>query len=550
MASLGSLTRLLSTQTLSVAIALLAVALPPATGADTAPPPADDSIALGRHIYRTGRLPSGAAIKAVTLGDVPIEGAPAACIHCHLRSGLGGSEGDTGSPPITGSILFRRSSGYRPRPVYTDETLARVMRTGIDPAGRRLNSLMPLYDLSDDEMAGLIAYLKTLSATISPGVTDTAINFATVVTADVDPTVRDAMLNVLEAFFKEKNGGTRAEVRRSAAGPFYREYRNKAYRQWVLRPWTLSGPAESWPAQLDEQYRRQPVFAIISGISTGEWRPIHTFCETNQLPCILPNTDLPVITEGNDFYTMYFSQGLLLEVRAIMKHLAQRPPGSILQVFRPGTPGSAAAAFLRETASADGRFSVTDRPLDPGQTLTRDQLLTWLAPNGTGTLVLWLPLEDLAALDLPSRDGLSPASVYLSSTLLQGEPATIPEAMRPLSLIAHPYALPDEFQGRFRRVRTWLKHRKIPVRHPRVQAQTYFACLATAEGLMHIRRFFYRDYLLDCMDHVEGLSRFSAFYPRLSFGPGQRYLAKGSYILQLRRNGDGASIGNASWIVP
>lgn len=77
-------------------------------------------------------------------------------------------------------------------------------------------------------------------------------------------------------------------------------------------------------------------------------------------------------------------------------------------------------------------------------------------------------------------------------------------------------------------------------------AQTYYACLVAGEGLMHIRWFFYRDYFLDAIDHLSGAEAFSSFYPRLSFGPGQRYLSKGCYILKLGA-GD-QLVQDSSWI--
>ena len=68
------------------------------------------------------------------------------------------------------------------RPAYTDESLATVLWTGVDPAGRKLNPIMPLYHLEDSDMAILVHYLKNLSVDQAPGVDDTTIRFATVVT--------------------------------------------------------------------------------------------------------------------------------------------------------------------------------------------------------------------------------------------------------------------------------------------------------------------------------------------------------------------------------
>ncbi len=506
-------------------------------------------VEIGRAIYHGGQ-PSAGPLRAVLVGDTRVAGPQFACVHCHRRSGLGGSEGNTGALPVAGSVLYEpRHLGYRPRPAYTDDTLARALRTGVDSGGQPLRPPMPQYDLADRDMAGLIAYLKTLSAELAPGVTDTEIHFATVVTSDVDATSRRAMLDVLETFFREKNGGTRREGRRSAFGPFPSDYVNKAYRKWILHEWALVGPPQSWPDQLDAHYRRQPVFAMLSGISTRAWHPVHAFCEERRIPCLLPNTDMPPATNG-DFYTIYFSRGMALEAGAIIAHASRRPaPASILQVFRPEGDGGAAAAALRSAAGRRTGVTVVDWALPSAEVPGAGELLTKVNESGATVLVLWLAGEDLARLATIPRPAGAPA-IYLSSTLVGGDPAAVPETLRPGAFLAHPYALPEERAQRMRRVAAWLQSRKLELRSPRVQAQTHFACLVAAEGLMQIRRFFYRDYFVDSLEHAEGITALSALYPRLSFGPGQRYLAKGSYMLELGNGQDAALIREASWLVP
>ena len=107
---------------------------------------------------------------------------------------------------------------------------------------------MPRYALGDEEMKALIGYLRTLSADPAPGVSEEEIHFATVIQPGEEPAKRRAMLEVMQAFVRDKNAGTRSEVQRREAGT-EREYR--AYRKWVLHVWELSGPAEGWGAQLD-----------------------------------------------------------------------------------------------------------------------------------------------------------------------------------------------------------------------------------------------------------------------------------------------------------
>ena len=121
------------------------------------------------------------------------------------------------------------------------------------------------------------------------------------------------MLGPLQKFVDSKNklaryyetfGGVKS---RRMAEAMYVNSKEFAYpRRISLSPWVLKGAPDTWRAQLEEYYRKEPVFALIGGITTGEWGPIHKFCEDNQIPCIFPYTDFPVISD-TDWYTLLTS---------------------------------------------------------------------------------------------------------------------------------------------------------------------------------------------------------------------------------------------------
>ncbi len=200
----------------------------------------------GMRMYREGILPSGEKMRGETSGGVLFSGAKAACANCHRRSGMGSAEGGTGVRPVTGAALYRPEEvwgvgpgrkaprGSQNRPVYTDETLARAIRDGVNPAGRRFDPAMPRYTLKDADLALLIAYLKSLSATSAPGVTENVIRFATVVDTRVSPDRRNAMLDVLRIYTRDKNAGARNEALRARAAPWTDARRFRAYRTWEL----------------------------------------------------------------------------------------------------------------------------------------------------------------------------------------------------------------------------------------------------------------------------------------------------------------------------
>lgn len=498
------------------------------------------AIELGRRIYQQGKGSDGSPIAATVLGNVKVFGDQFTCLNCHRRSGLGGPEGTKFVLPTNGrSLLFPREDMYMARPGYTLQTFSNAILRGVNPAGLPFDPIMPQYDLSSEEVKALFLYLETLSNDYSPGLTDEFLHVATVVGKDVPLSERQAMLKVIDAFFKNKNAQTRKEVKRSKSGPYYHEYRNKAYRTWTHHLWELSGPPDTWRAQLQEYYRKQPVFALLSGMVTGSWQPVHEFSREYGIPCLLPNTDMPVEDQGN-YYTLYYSRGLALEAGVLLSELLKSDSDeTLVQVYRAGTKGEQAAeALLLQSEGSglslrsvaiekDGNFSPLDRVL----------------AGGAGTAVLWLNGADLLTLQRQVGKKLLKRSVYLSSSLLDGNLEIIPDSIGNRNYAIHPFVLPEDQKGRFFLVDAWLRGNKLELSNRRIQGQTHYACLILNAGLKHIKRYFYRDYLLDLIDHGDRMARYSGVYPRLSFGPEQRFLAKGAYLIDLDSD-------LSSWIVP
>ncbi|MGF6935633.1 hypothetical protein OKW41_004795 [Paraburkholderia sp. UCT70] len=144
---------------------LLLIGVQQASGA----PPID----AGESIYQRGIAGSGEAVEATHDGGVRMQGAAVACMNCHRRSGLGAREGTSTIPPISGQYLFHPRiqnpeeldipyvDGMRAnREPYTDATIARAIREGVDSEGKPLSYLMPQFTLNDADMAALIGYLK------------------------------------------------------------------------------------------------------------------------------------------------------------------------------------------------------------------------------------------------------------------------------------------------------------------------------------------------------------------------------------------------------
>jgi mono/diheme cytochrome c family protein len=125
---------------------------------------------LGRQIYYTGvdalgtiprTIPAAGMMGFGMMGDL-------SCVDCHGPDGRGGRIatmfGTIDFADIRYSVLTTaRSDNGTSTPAWTDADIARAIRDGIEPNGQPLKAPMPRWAMSDDDVNGVIAYLKELS---------------------------------------------------------------------------------------------------------------------------------------------------------------------------------------------------------------------------------------------------------------------------------------------------------------------------------------------------------------------------------------------------
>lgn len=568
--------------TMLLLVLALIVWSPSAAGAgDAAAGPAGvtraEVLRLGQRMYREGLLPDGTPMKALAAGDMLVDGRMFTCAHCHRRSGLGSAEGTVVAWPIAGKALWeprRRTGAWRPpddergrthgrrslprqhqapdaRPAYTEGRLARALREGVDPTGRTLHPVMPRYALGDRDLAILIEYLRNLSAEPSPGVDATTLRFATVVSDGVPFDERDAMLGILQAYVDAHNAQSRREERRAKWGPFVHSEMNLRYRRLELDRWELTGPRETWRSQLEDHYRKRPVFGLLGGMARGSWEPIHRFCEENRIPCLFPMTDLPVVS-AEDWYTVYFSKGLYQEGETAASYLHESgrvgPDTRIVQVVGRGDREAALARGFREAWARTGGTRVIERPLDQGGDIDRLVLETAASRQPT-VLVLWLDMPALDVVGRIAQVSSPPAMSFLSSTLLGGRAARIPDSLRDVVYLTYPESLPHESKPRRSALETALRAKNIPIIRLPVQARTWFLGTVLSRVLREMRSdAFHRDYFLERTEMMANQESGVVMYPQLTLGPDQRYASKGCYIVQLTPGPDPQLVKRSEWV--
>jgi hypothetical protein len=538
-------------------VLLLLIAGSAAAGA-ARPAPAPASDPLGERIYLGGVLADGSVLRGTRESGPAVAGADAACVNCHRRSGLGWSEGRSSVPPITGQFLFHARASSREeldlpflasarsnRDAYTEETLARAIRQGIGVDGKPLSYLMPRYQLDDASMAALVGYLRGLTRIRVPGVEGGVLHFATIITPDADPLKRQAVLAVLQNYFADKNAAAR-----SVAPPLhsYTRMMYRVVRQWQLHVWELTGPESGWESQLARHFAAEPVFAVISGLGGRSWEPVHRFCEHAALPCLFPNVEVPVIAE-DDFHSLYFSKGVLLEAQLLAMRLKDPAAGlaahRVVQVYRDDDVGAAAARALRAALGPSGP-AVLDRRLKGERSAAA--LVRQLGELDAGdVLVLWLRAADVAALPAAKP---AVAAVLLSGQMAGQEHAPLPSSWRSATRMAYPFDLPDQRVARVDFPIGWFRMRHIPVTDLQVQVDTYVACGLLAETLKHMVDAFVPDFLVERTEMLLEHRILTGYYPRLSLAPGQRFASKGGYLVRFADAAGPRLVADSDWLVP
>jgi hypothetical protein len=477
----------------------------------------------GKRIYERGILPDGSPLVGIEAQGTVMRGSQAACTTCHRRSGYGSMEGNLVVPPIAGAVLFAPGtfgSGIRPshkgqrsqptaverfraRSAYDEGKLARALKDGIDPDGTPLQQPMPHYRLDARAVSALAAYLRQLSAGASPGIEEGTIHLGTVFTPDVPPEQREALLEVVRAFAAT---------------------RGKWGMPWQLHVWPLTGPPQAWGAQLEENYRQQPVFALLSGAGTSNWLPVHDFCEQKALACVLPSVELAP-EQDDDHYSFYFSPGLALEAQFLVHHLGSEPraPRRLIQVVADDSGRRAAAAVRRGLAQAGSPVAAQEATVQEFQKMA--------PPSAGEAVVLWLrPRQLVEAAAVPPRQPPQ-GELFLSALLAPPEEVALPTAWKARAFYLSAF---DPLATRRAQVTLlpWLDRQHIPDTNLRLRGDAYAACnffnnALTAlqdQNARGIRGPLTRERLLETLETVMTVFRDDAapYYWQLSLGPGQR----------------------------
>ena len=514
----------------------------------TAAPAGADSVALvdaGRQIYEQGILPDGSDLVATRPEGLILQGQFAACVRCHRASGMGSIEGVADKailvPPVAGPALFApalfadsfldEEHHYVPhptwrramkRPAYNRHSLGVALREGRNTMGEAFEAPMLHYDLDEESLSALTAYLETLGAKTDPGADGDAIVVGLVITPDADPADTQVVLDVVHAWTR-----------------FARGYGKPVQ----LAEWPLTGTPDTWLAQLQDAYRKQPVFALLSGIGKAEWDPVHQFCEQNRVACILPS--LEAIPAAKGHFSIYFSPGVELEAAVLARFLDAAATGSkVVQLFGDAS-GRKAAARLADQLEDAGIATDTRKFRPTAPTLSLAEI------SDADVTMLWLDVDELRQLAFSVEAGL-PGEVYFSATLADPSAVQLPASWRSnIRFVTLDDDVSVQTEVARLRLERWLDEQGLAVHdNPRLQADAYAASYLFNAALSRIRRQeirrpavpLTREHVLDTIETLvsrsaDGTTLLNqdlqvAHYGRMSLGPTQRIATRGGSVMK------------------
>ncbi|MFJ2985351.1 MULTISPECIES: ABC transporter substrate-binding protein [unclassified Pseudomonas] len=456
----------------------------------------------GKRLYREGVSSSDAQLTArVGASDMNVPASVLPCASCHGNDGRGRTEGGVRPPSLDWQRLalgqgLRQTNG-RSYPAYADASLARAIAHGVDPAGNRLDSAMPRFELTQADQRNLTAYLKRLAEDRDPGVEEEVLRLGTLLPtkgplAEAGHVVR-AVLEDGVAQLNQQGGihGRRLELR-------------------VADPGIDHASAEQALQQLLGQ--DQP-FALISPLAPVLDQRLTAVLEQQGLP-LIGNTP----RSGGSAQIFDPLPGIATQLLSLAAHartsLGLAPDG--LHVVYAGNDQAGLAEQVRERLQQQGW---SPPPIE---------VFTGQAVQGQGVVFLGRAqafAELAAALQAAGR---APYLLAASSQVASAV-GTLPAHWSERLFLAYPF-VPGDWTTQGMATLAGLQQRQgLDPRQASLQVNTLCALRLLTEALKQIGRDASRERLIAALEGLHDVD--TGLTPALGFGPGRRQGMAGAHVV-------------------
>lgn len=473
----------------------------------------------GKQIYMEGSSPNGGDIKAIVGAEgVSLPASAVPCASCHGPDGLGRPEGGVLPTDIRWSELTK-SYGHvhvdnRRHPAFDAVSLARLLRTGLDPADNRLDKSMPLYSMSVEDMDDLIAYLRYLENDWDPGVEADKIQVATLLPLRGPKSgLGQAMAQVMHAHFQEvnKQGGVFGRRLELLAIPYGTSPQN-----------TLDN--------LRSAFAEEGIFALVGAYTIGLDEPILEMLRVEQTPLVGPFT----LNPGDEIIntaSFYIYPGFIEQVRVLAEQALKEAAKGEGRLVLAGPEGDHIdrlfGAVQKQMPEAEAGRSETLRyhksKLDATELTERIKL------TASDAIVFLGDQSELEVLLGALAERKQAPSIYLLSAFVPRPLFDAPEAFNNRIFLAYPTLSSDmSTAGRTEYQRLADLH-ALPPDHLQGQIAAFAAAKLLVEGLRGAGRTLNR---LGLVEALEALYNYdTGLTPPLTYGPNRRIGARGAHVM-------------------
>jgi ABC-type branched-subunit amino acid transport system substrate-binding protein len=476
----------------------------------------------GKQIYFEGLGSSDEGISAfVGPSSIELPASALPCGNCHGYDGLGRPEGGVEPSVITWKTLTK-AYGHthrdgRVHPAFDEESLAAAIAEGIDPAGNALDSSMPRYALSSQDMADLIAYLKRLGTDFDPGLSESVIRVGSVFPKDGPLRPHgEAARALLKAYFDDIN----------AKGGIY----GRKIELDIVEDLN-GGPVMA--GSEGRLFSADPVFAVVSAFAIGRERELFPVLASHQVPVIGPVTLFAGHTEFQNDLIFHVLTGLVDQARALAEfaalELGLKPKATAVILPRNPIFDEIAEGVRKQGDNHDWPTPIVLR-MNGGRAEASDhaaalhrsgvEAVFYFGPNGA--------LPDLAAAAV--EIGWTP-HLFLSGLLSNNTARDLPPAFHRQAFLAYPLLPTDQTPDGLAAFMSLRDRHDLSSGYLATQASVYAAAQVFVEGLRRSGRGLSRTRLVAAL---EGLSNFeTGITYAVSFGPNRRVGALGAHVMPL-----------------
>jgi len=491
----------------------------------------------GKLIYLEGNGGSGGEIVAL-LGSEALE-LPATsfpCSNCHGIKGQGTNEGGLQPPPINWVTLSAKHTSAltsRTRKAYTDETVAKAIRSGVDPSGAPLHPGMPRYQMTDAQMSDLISYIKKIGddADNEPGVSESDIKIGAVLPLSGPlAQIGEDVKATLNAYFAEVN----------AKGGIYG-------RKFDLIVEDSQGNPQQTVAATARLIEKEGVFALVGSFEPKGCESTDELIARSGVPLVGPLTLSPHLSLPPNKYVFYLLPSFNDQAKVLVDFVSSKSagkPARIAVVYSKDDLASDALAGLKSQAKIYSMEIVGEHASDPGRFSAVDAVAA-IQSKKPDYLFFFGGAADLTSLAGEIQRAKLNVTLLSSVTMIGRAAFTLPASVAGKTILSYPTSLPD--QKSLADFNNTLMNAKVDIRNSAFQRSAYAAARILVEATKLSGRDLSRASLINALEQLQNFQ--TGVIPPVTFGPNRRIGAMGSYIVWVDIN-NGQYVPFGGWMTP